>query len=171
MTARRSPISPDLTISRARSHWGCVRTINPSPICLPVAIAGGDEGAAFGDGHRDRLLAEDVLAGFRRANRPWDVQVIGQRVVDGFDFRVGEQLFIRSVGFGNAQIRGRLAGLFPRSREAIAATSDQAPRCIAGITFTVPILAVLSIPQRTFSGIGMSLSRIGLTGGSRYNKE
>src|SRR5437867_4091192 len=32
---------------------------------------------------------------------------------------------------------------------AIASTSDQSPRCIAGMTFSVAIFAVLRIPQRT----------------------
>src|SRR5713226_8341946 len=35
----------------------------------------------------------------------------------------------------------------------MATTSDHSPRCIAGITFAVPILAELIMPQRTFSRI------------------
>src|SRR6266568_2840316 len=40
---------------------------------------------------------------------------------------------------------------FDRSLEAIALTSDQSPRCIAGTTFLTAIFAVLRIPQRTLS--------------------
>src|SRR5690606_19196984 len=38
-----------------------------------------------------------------------------------------------------------------RSRDAIAVTSQYLPRCIPGRTFNRAILAVLSVPQRTFS--------------------
>src|SRR5437899_629662 len=37
-----------------------------------------------------------------------------------------------------------------RSREAMAVMAQYSPRCIAGTTFSVPMLAVLRIPQRTF---------------------
>src|SRR5471032_1578729 len=39
---------------------------------------------------------------------------------------------------------------FSMSREAIASTRDSAPNCIAGITFSTPILATPSTPQETF---------------------
>src|SRR5579885_2252384 len=39
----------------------------------------------------------------------------------------------------------------PRLREAIATTSQYSPRCMAGITFASPMLAVLKMPQRTLS--------------------
>ncbi|MNV90671.1 hypothetical protein D3C71_1850790 [compost metagenome] len=39
------------------------------------------------------------------------MQVIGQRVVDGLDGRVGQELFVAAIGLGNAQgPRGRLRG-------------------------------------------------------------
>ena len=33
----------------------------------------------------------------------------------------------------------------------MAVTSEYCPRCIAGMTLTTPMLAVLMMPQRTFS--------------------
>ena len=39
---------------------------------------------------------------------------------------------------------------FDSEREAMATTSVNSPLCIAGITLTTPILAVLRMPQRTF---------------------
>src|SRR5215203_2454650 len=46
----------------------------------------------------------------------------------------------------------RAASASKRSRlgEAIATTSQNSPFCKAGITFSLPIFAVLKIPQRTF---------------------
>src|SRR5260221_6067801 len=64
-------------------------------------VTGVDERAAFGDRQRERLFAEHMLAGFSRANRPGHMHVIRQRIVNGFDLRVGEQLLIRSVRFGD----------------------------------------------------------------------
>ena len=61
----------------------------------------------LGDGQADRLLAQHVLARLRGLDRPRHMQVVGQRIVDGVDVRVGEQLFVRAVGRGNAE-RGRL---------------------------------------------------------------
>src|SRR5258708_1707223 len=37
-----------------------------------------------------------------------------------------------------------------KSLEAMACTSDHSPRCIAGMTFSVPIFAVLNTPHVTF---------------------
>src|SRR5713101_9415198 len=46
-----------------------------------------------------------------------------------------------------------------RSREAIAAISQNLPFCIPGMTFFTPILAVLRIPQRTLLAISGHDSR------------
>src|SRR5260370_5229446 len=56
---------------------------------------------------------------------------------------------------------------FSGSLEAMATTSDHSPRCMAGITLAVPILAVLRIPQRTFLRMLNSLSQ--LAPEERYN--
>jgi hypothetical protein len=44
-----------------------------------------------------RLLAQHVLAGLQRPDRPLDVQRVGQRVVDRFDLGVGEQVLVGPV--------------------------------------------------------------------------
>jgi hypothetical protein len=43
-----------------------------------------------------------VLARFGRADGPRNVQMIRQRIIDGVDFGVGQQLLIRPVGAGDA---------------------------------------------------------------------
>src|ERR1022692_684592 len=67
--------------------------------------------AGFGGVESQRLLAEHVLSGLGRAHRPGHVQVIGQRVVDRLDFRIGQQFLVGTVGFRNAEGGGRLLGL------------------------------------------------------------
>src|ERR1039457_2828627 len=67
--------------------------------------------AGFGGVESQRLLAEHVLSGLGRAHRPGHVQVIGQRVVDRLDLRIGQQFLVGTVGFGNAEGGGRLLGL------------------------------------------------------------
>ena len=34
------------------------------------------------------------------------MQMVGQRVVDGVDIGIGEQLFVGAIGFGNAELVG-----------------------------------------------------------------
>src|SRR4051812_47924857 len=46
---------------------------------------------------RQRLLAQHVLAGLERPDRPRHVQRVGQRVVDGIDLRVGQQRLVGAV--------------------------------------------------------------------------
>ena len=46
---------------------------------------------------RERLLAQHVLAGLGRADRPRHVQVVRQRIVDRLDFRIGQQRLDREV--------------------------------------------------------------------------
>ena len=46
---------------------------------------------------RQRLLAEHVLAGLQRPDRPLDVQRVRQRDVDRVDLRVGEQRLVAAV--------------------------------------------------------------------------
>ena len=69
--------------------------------------ADGEKGFGFGDGDADGLFTEDVFAGFGGFDGPRHMHLIGQRIVDGINVRVGEQLFVRSVGFGNSELRGR----------------------------------------------------------------
>ena len=75
------------------------------------AIADREELARLIRRERDGLLAEHVLAALGRLDRPRHVQVIRQRIVDGVDAVVGEQLLVRPVGFRDAQFRRRRARL------------------------------------------------------------
>ena len=109
----------------------------------------------LGDSHAERLFAEHVLAGFGGLGGPGDVKLIGQRIVDRVDVGVGEQFLVGAVGRGNAErLRGRSRAL-ARSREAMAATVVSSPRCMAGMTFLRPMLAVLSTPKRSFLHSGI----------------
>ncbi len=65
---------------------------------------------------RDRLLAQHMLARCGGLQRQWHVEMVRQRVVDGLDLRIGQQLLIRAVCFRNTErIRG-LTGGFRRAR-------------------------------------------------------
>src|SRR5215471_5629850 len=47
---------------------------------------------------------------------PWDMHVVRQRIVDGFNFRISQQLLIGSVCLWNAQVFSRLLGSAPITR-------------------------------------------------------
>ena len=57
-----------------------------------------------------------MLSSFGSLDRPGYVQVIRQRIVDGFDLRIGEQSFVGTVSLGNPQGVGSLPGLGQRPR-------------------------------------------------------
>ncbi len=67
----------------------------------------GDRGHLFGLGGvvGEGLLAEHVLARLERGDRPLRVQTVGQRVVDGVDVGIGEQ-----VGVGVEDARDAVLG-------------------------------------------------------------
>ena len=75
-----------------------------------AAVAGRDDGLCFNGIEGDWLLAEHVLAGLECLHRPFDVQVVGQRVVDRLDLRIVEQCLIAAVAARNAEARGDVAG-------------------------------------------------------------
>jgi hypothetical protein len=63
----------------------------------------GEESFGLRNGEAEGLLAENVLARLRSFDGPGDVKLIGERVVDGVDIGVGEELFVRSVSGGDAK--------------------------------------------------------------------
>ncbi len=67
-----------------------------------------------------RLLAEDVLSGFERADRPLDVQRVRQRDVDRVDVRVGEELVVASP----PALEPVLGGVRLRARAVAARGAD-----------------------------------------------
>jgi hypothetical protein len=85
------------------------------------AVADGEEGLRFSEGHAEGFFAEDVLAGFGGADGPGNVELVGERVVDGVDAGVGEEFFVGAVGGGDVEL-GSDGRALARSREAMAAT-------------------------------------------------
>ncbi len=99
-----------------------------------------------GGGQRQRLLAQDVLAGLSRLDGPLGVEMIRQRNVDGVDRRIGEQRFVRPMARGistsAAAARARDA-----SRLAIASIVCPAAARKAGTRLRL-IRAAPRMPQR-----------------------
>ena len=60
----------------------------------------------------DRLLTKNMLSCFGSFDRPWDMKMIGQRVVNGFDIRIGQEFLIRSISLSNSQLFRSLFGSF-----------------------------------------------------------
>ncbi len=89
----------------------------------PAGAVGGVEGR--GDLFRvprERLLAEHVLAGLERLDRPLDVHRVRQRDVDGLDVGIGEQGLVRAVRARNlplARVRVGPRLVAARDREQI----------------------------------------------------
>ena len=93
---------------------------------LARGLRGGRHLLRLGRVHRERLFAQHVLARLERAQRPLLVQVVGQRVVDDIDLRVGEQRLIRLDHAGVGVGRKHLARTFP------AATRHSHEPAVAG---------------------------------------
>ena len=106
---------------------------------------------------RNGLLAQNMLACLGRLERPGNVQMIGQGIIDGVDRRILEQFFVGSVCSGISSFSAAARAAL-RSREQIAATSTNEEACMAGTTLVTPILAVLRMPQRTFRAIEISVA-------------
>ena len=58
---------------------------------------GVDEALGIGGVEAEGLLAEHVLAGLEGGDRPVDVEVVGEWVVDRVDVRISEQCLVRTV--------------------------------------------------------------------------
>ena len=76
----------------------------------PGAIPGRDQLERIGRGQGERLLAENVLARLRRLHRPGNVQMVGQRIVDGVDVRIGQELLVGTVALRYPQRLGGRGG-------------------------------------------------------------
>jgi len=50
------------------------------------------------------------------ANGPLDVEMIGERIVDGLDLSIVEELFVGAVGFGNGKLCGDVFRFFNGAR-------------------------------------------------------
>ena len=83
------------------------------------AVAHRHELERFLQVQADRFFAEHMLACLGGARGPRQVHVIGQRIVDGVDFRIGQHLLVRAVGLGNAEAaRRRLCSRLVARRDA-----------------------------------------------------
>ncbi len=67
-------------------------------------------------GHANGFFAKHMFAGFSCFDRPRHMQMIGQRIINRFDFRVGQQLFVRSICFRNPELSSRFLGSLKISR-------------------------------------------------------
>ena len=74
------------------------------------------EKGCFLGGNGDGLFAQHMLARARRRKGERHMQMIGQWIVNGFDFRVGQHFFIGAVGFGNTQIHRGFSRGFEAAR-------------------------------------------------------
>jgi len=80
------------------------------------ALADVEKAFGFGHGEADGFFAKDVLAGFGGFRGPGNVKLIGERIVNGVDFRIGEELLVRAIGFGNVESGGGFSGFFEVAR-------------------------------------------------------
>src|SRR3954467_9231690 len=108
---------PCATISLARTHWGWWRYMNAS---ITFNCGGRarriDQFLSLRRRQPDRLLAEHMLPRLDRLDRPGDVQVVGQRVVDRVDLGIGQQRFIGIMSLWDAQTRRRGPRPLPAAR-------------------------------------------------------
>src|SRR5579863_1648352 len=84
-----------------------------------VASRGGEHRTRLAAGYRQRLFTQHVFAGLTRPDGPLGVQRIWQRIVDGIDRRIGEQLLVGTIRAVNAGFAGKapcLAAVTARDR-------------------------------------------------------
>ena len=77
-----------------------------------VTVGDVEDGGHLVHPAAQRLLAENVLAGLERAQRPGDVLVVGQRDVDRLDIGVGEKRVVGAVCAFDLPLAGVLARPF-----------------------------------------------------------
>ena len=114
-----------------------------------MSLRRGEQLLRLRRGEGDRLFAEHVLARLERADRPRDVQMVGEWIINRLDLRVGQQRGVGAVARGMPNFAAA-ASARDCSREAMATISQSSACCIAGMTLFTPMAAVLNTPQRTF---------------------
>ena len=67
------------------------------------AGANGEQRFGFRNSEAEGLLAKNMLAGFRSLDGQGNVELIGQRIVNGVDLGVGEEFLVGAVGTGDAK--------------------------------------------------------------------
>ena len=121
--------------------------MNASIRRTPCAVAASIARCGLGRGHGERLLAQDVLAGGGRLDRPFHVEVVGERDIDRVDAGSASSASYDpwAVGMPSSAATWRARA---SSREAMATTSHRSPRWMPGMTFFRPMSAVERMPQR-----------------------
>ncbi len=96
-----------LPLRMVANHEGLGHQPVPRQIAQHLGLDGGE---------RDGLLAEHMLAGPRRRQGQWHMEVIGQGVIDRLDIGIGQHGLIGAIGPGNAELAGPALGplLLPR---------------------------------------------------------
>ena len=162
-TALSRPIRPDATSSHGRHprrmvavherlhEHGRRRPRRPSTIRSRV-----------GGRHGQRLLAQDVLAGPSRGDRPLGVEVVRQRDVDRVDVGVGEERLVRAVGASGCRAARRRRVPGPRRATRSPRPRSGRPCACPGITFRRAMSAVDRMPQRSASVIVRSVRTVRL---------
>jgi len=87
-----------------------------------VFITGFAQAASLRGIATDGFFAEDMLDAAGGANGPLDVEMIGERIVDGLDLSIVEELFVGAVGFGMENCAATFFA-FSMEREAMAVIS------------------------------------------------
>ena len=98
--------------------------MNASPIFTPVRSRASSSLRASTAFSAQGFLAQHVLAGLRGPDGPRDVKMIGQGIVDRFDFGIGQKLLVRSVRLRDAE---RPSGFFRFAPVAGSDGADFAP--------------------------------------------
>ena len=76
----------------------------------PAAVSRRRDLLGLGGVGRERLLAQDVLAGCDRLQRPLGVQPVRQRVVDRIDVRIADDVVVRCVHLRDLVLARELLG-------------------------------------------------------------
>ena len=149
-TAVRRPIRPAATRSRTATHDGWRRYMKAS-MRRHARRASQTSTIRWASSAvmRQRLLAQDVLAGPGGGDRPLGVEVVRERDVHGIDVGVGQERLVGAMGRrdGRAAPPRRVPARRPATRSP---RRRSGPRVrIPGITFWTAMSAVERIPQRT----------------------
>ena len=105
----------------------------------PGAVGDRSHPFGFGGVAREGLLAQHVLPGLERGDRPLGVQPVGERVVDGVDVGIGEEGGVGVEHPGDPVLLWRRHRRVLRSRAATATISASC-EVRAGLTIAAGVM-------------------------------
>lgn len=108
------PKLPSRINLRTSCHWGWCRTIKASATSGPFGAVLSK--FRLGGGQRNRLFAQHLFARSHCRDRHRHMEVIGQRVVDGLDIGVVQEVLIGAIGLWNSERLCKRIGLRSRPR-------------------------------------------------------